>query len=151
MRRSLSLAVCVALGGCHCGQNGVVYTGPHALVTPQPGADQTRVLEFGKVRVASKVTLPITVQNDGSKDLTVKPSTDPATDPAFRGVFTPGVTLTLAAGETLKLPVEYLPAGLGEAMRYEWTNGLPALAAEGVAGAARFASGKGRHGDFGDL
>jgi enoyl-CoA hydratase len=40
---------------------------------------------------------------------------------------------------------------LREAMRYEWENGIPALAAEGRAGAARFASGKGRHGNFGDL
>lgn len=40
---------------------------------------------------------------------------------------------------------------LGEAMRYEWKNGIPALQAEGVAGAARFASGRGRHGDFGEL
>jgi enoyl-CoA hydratase len=41
--------------------------------------------------------------------------------------------------------------GLREAMRFEWENGLPALAAEGRAGAARFAAGKGRGGDFGDL
>ena len=41
--------------------------------------------------------------------------------------------------------------GLREAMRYEWENGIPALAAEGRAGAARFASGKGRHGDFGEI
>jgi enoyl-CoA hydratase len=41
--------------------------------------------------------------------------------------------------------------GLREAMRYEWENGIPSVAAEGRAGAARFASGKGRHGDFGDL
>ncbi|MDA8110629.1 MAG: crotonase/enoyl-CoA hydratase family protein [Betaproteobacteria bacterium] len=37
---------------------------------------------------------------------------------------------------------------LREAMRREWYNGLPAFVAEGAAGAARFASGKGRHGDF---
>jgi enoyl-CoA hydratase len=41
--------------------------------------------------------------------------------------------------------------GLREAMRYEWENGVPALAAEGRAGAARFASGKGRGGNFGDI
>jgi enoyl-CoA hydratase len=41
--------------------------------------------------------------------------------------------------------------GLREAMRYEWDNGIPALAAEGRAGAARFASGKGRGGNFGDI
>ena len=40
---------------------------------------------------------------------------------------------------------------LQEAMRAEWHNGLPAFEAEGAAGAARFASGKGRHGDFGDI
>jgi enoyl-CoA hydratase len=41
--------------------------------------------------------------------------------------------------------------GLREAMRYEWENGIPSVAAEGRAGAARFASGKGRGGNFGDL
>ena len=41
--------------------------------------------------------------------------------------------------------------GLREAMRYEWENGIPAFAAEGRAGAARFASGKGRGGNFGDI
>jgi enoyl-CoA hydratase/carnithine racemase len=41
--------------------------------------------------------------------------------------------------------------GLREAMRYEWENGVPALAAEGRAGAARFASGKGRGGNFSDI
>jgi enoyl-CoA hydratase len=47
----------------------------------------------------------------------------------------------------------YLQEGLThpEAMRKEWQNGFPAFAAEGTAGAARFASGKGRHGDFGDI
>jgi len=38
-----------------------------------------------------------------------------------------------------------------EALRKEWYNGIPAFKAEGAAGAARFASGKGRHGDFGDI
>jgi enoyl-CoA hydratase len=41
--------------------------------------------------------------------------------------------------------------GLREAMRYEWTNGVPAYYAEGKDGAARFASGKGRGGNFGDI
>jgi enoyl-CoA hydratase len=41
--------------------------------------------------------------------------------------------------------------GLREAMRYEWTNGVPAYYAEGRDGAARFASGKGRGGNFGDI
>jgi enoyl-CoA hydratase len=47
----------------------------------------------------------------------------------------------------------YLQEGLTHpaAMRKEWENGFPAFAAEGTAGAARFASGKGRHGDFGDI
>jgi enoyl-CoA hydratase len=47
----------------------------------------------------------------------------------------------------------YLQQGLGmrEAMAQEWDNGVPAFAAEGAAGAARFASGKGRHGNFSDL
>ncbi len=40
---------------------------------------------------------------------------------------------------------------LREAMQSEWRNGVPAFAAEGAAGAVRFASGKGRHGDFSDL
>jgi enoyl-CoA hydratase len=40
---------------------------------------------------------------------------------------------------------------LREAMRKEWYNGFPAFVAEGAEGAARFASGKGRHGDFRDI
>jgi len=47
----------------------------------------------------------------------------------------------------------YTQQGLSvrEAMRKEWYNGIPAFYAEGAAGAARFASGKGRHGNFGDI
>ncbi len=46
----------------------------------------------------------------------------------------------------------YMQEGLPlrTAMRGEWTNGIPAFHAEGAAGAARFASGKGRHGNFGE-
>jgi enoyl-CoA hydratase len=40
---------------------------------------------------------------------------------------------------------------LREAMRKEWYNGLPAFHAEGVEGSKRFASGKGRHGNFSDI
>jgi len=40
---------------------------------------------------------------------------------------------------------------LREAMRREWHNGIPALVAEGAEGARRFATGKGRHGDFGNI
>ena len=40
---------------------------------------------------------------------------------------------------------------LREAMHYEWTNGVPAYYAEGRAGAERFASGKGRGGNFSDI
>jgi len=35
-----------------------------------------------------------------------------------------------------------------EALKREWANGLDAHHKEGAAGAARFAAGKGRHGDF---
>jgi enoyl-CoA hydratase len=47
----------------------------------------------------------------------------------------------------------YMQQGLSvrEAMRREWYNGLPAFWAEGAAGAARFAAGKGRHGDFREI
>jgi enoyl-CoA hydratase len=47
----------------------------------------------------------------------------------------------------------YMQQGLPlrEAMRKEWYNGFPAFEAEGAAGAARFASGKGRHGNFSDI
>ena len=40
---------------------------------------------------------------------------------------------------------------LREALRTEWYNGFPAFVAEGAEGAERFASGKGRHGDFRDI
>jgi enoyl-CoA hydratase len=47
----------------------------------------------------------------------------------------------------------YAQQGLSirEAMRKEWYNGIPTFKAEGAAGAARFASGKGRHGNFKDI
>ncbi|TAK87993.1 MAG: crotonase/enoyl-CoA hydratase family protein [Betaproteobacteria bacterium] len=47
----------------------------------------------------------------------------------------------------------YMQQGLPlrEAMQREWHNGAPVLAAEAVEGAKRFASGKGRHGDFGNI
>ena len=46
----------------------------------------------------------------------------------------------------------YTQQGLTQraAMRYEWVNGIPMVAAEGAQGAQRFASGKGRHGSFSD-
>jgi enoyl-CoA hydratase len=40
---------------------------------------------------------------------------------------------------------------LREAMRREWHGGIPAFVAEGAAGAGRFAAGRGRHGDFGEI
>ena len=40
---------------------------------------------------------------------------------------------------------------LAQALRNEYRRGLSALHEEGVAGAGRFASGHGRHGNFGDL
>jgi enoyl-CoA hydratase len=43
--------------------------------------------------------------------------------------------------ETYGMPVR-------EALRQEWCNGVEAIFKEGADGAARFASGKGRHGDF---
>lgn len=46
--------------------------------------------------------------------------------------------------ETYGLPVR-------EALRREWANGVEAHFKEGAAGAARFAGGRGRHGDFENL
>jgi enoyl-CoA hydratase len=48
-----------------------------------------------------------------------------------------------SAYETHGLPVR-------AALEREWRNGMPAMA-EAVAGAGAFASGKGRHGDFGAI
>jgi enoyl-CoA hydratase len=47
----------------------------------------------------------------------------------------------------------YLQHGLPEhaALEREWTNCEGVLKAEGTAGAARFAAGAGRHGDFSNL
>jgi enoyl-CoA hydratase len=47
----------------------------------------------------------------------------------------------------------YMQQGLPlrEAMRKEWYNGFPAFEVDGAAGAARFASGRGRHGSFKDI
>jgi enoyl-CoA hydratase/carnithine racemase len=46
--------------------------------------------------------------------------------------------------DTYGLPVR-------EALRREWSNGLDAHRKEGAVGVARFATGKGRHGDFADI
>ncbi len=46
--------------------------------------------------------------------------------------------------ETRGLPIR-------EALRLEWANGVDAVAAEGVHGAARFRDGAGRHGDFQEI
>jgi enoyl-CoA hydratase len=47
----------------------------------------------------------------------------------------------------------WLQEGLSEreALRAEWTNSARIVEIEGAAGAARFAAGKGRHGDFADI
>jgi enoyl-CoA hydratase len=47
----------------------------------------------------------------------------------------------------------YLQYGLAEraALEREWSNCSGVFKAEGAAGAARFAEGAGRHGDFGNL
>ena len=47
----------------------------------------------------------------------------------------------------------YLQHGLSveEGMRREWENSVDILVEEGLDGASRFSSGKGRHGDFGDI
>ena len=44
----------------------------------------------------------------------------------------------------------YLQYGLSidQALKSEWENSIDTLKTEGIAGAARFKSGKGRHGDF---
>ena len=40
---------------------------------------------------------------------------------------------------------------LRTAMAYEWENGRKSVSVDAIAGAARFAAGAGRHGDFGDI
>lgn len=111
--RSLALAV-AALALCHCSRDRLVYTGPHLTVTPAPGAGQTRLLEFGQVRVSSRTVLPVTVLNDGRQDATVRASLDPAGAAVLRGLFEQGAAITLHPGDTLPLPIEYAPAAVGE-------------------------------------
>ena len=47
----------------------------------------------------------------------------------------------------------YLQHGLSveQAMRREWTNSVGVISEEGISGAERFKSGKGRHGEFDDI
>jgi hypothetical protein len=47
----------------------------------------------------------------------------------------------------------FLQEGLSEreGLRAEWACSAGLVEREGAAGAARFAAGKGRHGDFGDI
>src|SRR5947209_8685079 len=106
MRRSLVLLVGIAVSGCQCGKEKLTWAGPHAEVTP------AGVLEFGKVRFGSKVTKPITVLNDGRQELTVQATVDPSTDPSF-SLASDGA-LKAQGGETIEVPVEYQPSGLGE-------------------------------------
>ncbi len=47
--------------------------------------------------------------------------------------------------------VETYGQPIREAMRREWHNGVEAHRQEGAAGAGRFASGRGRHGDFAEI
>jgi enoyl-CoA hydratase len=72
-----------------------------------------------------------------------------------------------AAAEALALEIARFPQGClradrasvlsqhglaeADALRNEWRNSAGLVAAEGVAGAGRFSSGKGRHGEFGDI
>ena len=52
-----------------------------------------------------------------------------------------------------KLPAYLLQHGLSveEAMRLEWTNSVGAISAEGISGAGRYKSCKGRHREFDDI
>jgi len=47
----------------------------------------------------------------------------------------------------------YLQHGLSveQAMRREWTNSVGVISEEGISGAERFKSGRGRHGEFDDI
>ena len=47
--------------------------------------------------------------------------------------------------------IENQGAPIREGLRREWATGLDAVASEGAAGAGRFAAGKGRSGDFGNI
>ncbi|MDJ0631483.1 MAG: crotonase/enoyl-CoA hydratase family protein [Rhodobacter sp.] len=40
---------------------------------------------------------------------------------------------------------------VGDALAQEWRSGMDAIRNQGIAGARRFAGGKGRHGEFGDI
>src|SRR4051812_1408093 len=91
--RRLALLV-LAFSGCKCGAEKVVYAGPHAQVAS--------TLEFGAVRLATQVTKPVVITNDGRQELTVLPALDAASDPAFEVSFKPEETLTVAAGDTLE-------------------------------------------------
>ena len=106
MRSSVALIVGIVLSGCRCGQASLVHSGPHAQVDP--------LLEFGKVRVASRVVKPIELKNDGRQVLTVQVAVDASTDPSFRALFTPDRKLEISAGEVVQLPIEYIPAATGE-------------------------------------
>ncbi|MBS2021995.1 MAG: choice-of-anchor D domain-containing protein [Deltaproteobacteria bacterium] len=96
-----ALVALLAVSACKCGQNGILYAGPHA-VAPS-------VLDFGQVRVGARVQKTIAITNDGRQPLDITPTIDAQTAAAFRFAFTPGTKITIDAGGELDLPVEFQP------------------------------------------
>ncbi len=47
--------------------------------------------------------------------------------------------------------IETRGMSIREGLQYEWAHGMRAIEQEGIAGAARFRDGVGRHGDFSDI
>jgi hypothetical protein len=115
MRRSAFLLALLAVSSCHCGQNALLFDGPHAEVTPAAATDASRTLAFGDVGVGSKKLLNITVTNDGNRDLSVTPALDAASDSSFEVTFAVSTALTVHPGDTLNLPVQFAPLQLAAA------------------------------------
>ena len=102
MRARLVVLLGMALvGGCKCGQEKLSYAGAHIQMS--------NTLEFGQVRVNSRITKAIEILNDGKQDLMLVPTVGAGTSLAYRGVFTQGSTLEVPAGSVLKLFVDMLP------------------------------------------
>jgi hypothetical protein len=115
MRRSAVVLALLAVSSCHCGQNALLFDGPHAEVTPAAATDGSRTLAFGDVGVGSKKLLNITVTNDGNRDLSVTPALDAASDSSFEVTFAVSTALTVHPGDTLNLPVQFAPLQLAAA------------------------------------
>lgn len=115
--RALIVAAVVAAlsgGACTCNKaQAVRRAGPALDVTPEPGDDGSRVLDFGKVRVASLSRKTIDLANVGTATVNIAFVVDPAGSKDLN--LLGARALSVEAGATVSLEVRYVPSKVGPA------------------------------------